>query len=154
MALHSQFPQWVEVWSKSGTNEGQFTLVAETVLRRSIASHFSWVTQASRVGIPPHAPKPLRIWSKSGSNGHFPLEVERVFPPYLASHCRRWLKHHTWHCLLMCHKQWKFGRNRVVTKCTLVLRPRQFLAPISPSHCGVVAQTSHMVLNTHAAQPV
>jgi hypothetical protein len=68
VALPSYDTLSVEFSSKSGTNEVQFTLVAVTVLRRSIVSHCSWLTQSSHLG-------------------HYILDAETVFRPFLPSHC-------------------------------------------------------------------
>jgi hypothetical protein len=73
-------PQPVQVWSKSCSKEGHFTLEAETVIRPYHARHCCRVTQTSHVVLPPNAPELLQVLSKSVRNkGHFTLEAGAVF---------------------------------------------------------------------------
>jgi hypothetical protein len=81
-------PQPVKFWSKSGNKEGHFSLDAETVFRLYLGSHWSWVTQTSRVVLPPYPQQTAQVWSKlGGKEGHFTVEAGTVLHSYLASHC-------------------------------------------------------------------
>jgi hypothetical protein len=54
------------------------------------------------------------------NEGHFTLEAESVFCPYLASHFRGWFKLQNLQCLPMLHKDCMFGQIRWVKKGTLL----------------------------------
>jgi hypothetical protein len=80
--------QPVQVSSKSGSNNGHFTLEPGKVFRFPSRLHCSGVMQTSNVALPPYGAQPREVWSKSVSNkGHFTLEAETVFRPRLASNC-------------------------------------------------------------------
>jgi hypothetical protein len=80
VALCTNAPQPTEVWSKSGSKEGHFTLEVKTIFRLYLASHCSWMIHASNVAFSLHAPYPTEVWSKSGSKeGHFTPELKTVF---------------------------------------------------------------------------
>jgi hypothetical protein len=82
MALRPPSPQPLQVWSKSGSNEGHFTLQAKTVFCLSLASQSSEVTQTSHVAHPPHAVQQLQVlYNLSSNEGRSTLEAERVFCP-------------------------------------------------------------------------
>lgn len=67
-------PEPVEVWSKSGSNQGHCTLAAETLFRSYLEFDFGEVGLISHMLLPTHAPQPVQVWSKSGSKqGHFTL---------------------------------------------------------------------------------
>jgi hypothetical protein len=77
----------VQVWLKLDSNEGNFTLGTEAVIRPYLTSHFSRVTKTSHVALPQHAVQAWQVRLKSESNGRsFTLETETVFRLYLASH--------------------------------------------------------------------
>jgi hypothetical protein len=82
-------PHPVQVWSKTGGNEGHIILEAKTVFRPCLASHWSGVSQTSQVTLPPHTLQPAQNWFKWGTNeGQFSLQAETVYRPYHAWHCR------------------------------------------------------------------
>jgi hypothetical protein len=60
-SLYLHAPLLLLVWSKSVSNEGQFTLEAETVFRRYVASHFSWVTETANIALPPHVAQTMQV---------------------------------------------------------------------------------------------
>jgi hypothetical protein len=86
---------------------------------------------------------------RSVSNiGHFTLEAETVFRPYLPRIAAGWVRQHTVHSFLVVYKQCNFGRNHSPKKGTLLLRPKQFSIPISPGIAAgsVRQQTMHSLL--------
>jgi hypothetical protein len=80
----------VQVWSKLVSNEGHFTVKAETVFRPYLASHCRGLTVVPHLPFSAHALQTFQVWSKSVSNeGHFSFDAGTVFRPYLISHCSR-----------------------------------------------------------------
>jgi hypothetical protein len=77
----------VQVWSKSISNEGQFTVAAEIFFRPYLAKHYGRVAETSHAALKSDGPQGVAIWLKPGrSERHFTLEAETVFRPYLPSH--------------------------------------------------------------------
>jgi hypothetical protein len=75
MAFTAYALQPVEVMLKSISNEGQFTLEAETVCRPYLASHCSGVNEIRHIALPAHALRAVQVELKSISNEvHFTLE--------------------------------------------------------------------------------
>jgi hypothetical protein len=80
----------MQVWSLSVSNEGHFTLEAETDNRPYLASHSSEVSETVQVELPALALQAVQDSSKSISNkGHFTLLEEKIFCPCLAWLCSR-----------------------------------------------------------------
>jgi hypothetical protein len=129
VALPPHAPHVLQAWSKLESNEAHYTLKAETVFRPYHASHCGGVTQESQVVLPSYVAQRVQARSKSGSNEeNFTLEAETLSHPYLASHYSRL----TVHSLSLRDTQCNFVRHRAVTKGTLLLKPKQFIVPISP----------------------
>jgi hypothetical protein len=83
VAIPSHALQLYQVRSKLGSNEGQFTLDAETGFRPYLASHCSGLTLTSEMMHPHHAPQPVQDWSKSGNKEeNFTLGAETIFVPF------------------------------------------------------------------------
>jgi hypothetical protein len=119
-------PHYVlQVWSKSGSNEGQFTLEAETIFRPYLASHCSGLTLKSEMILPRHAPDPMQDWFISVSKeDHFTLEAKTVFCPYLTSRFPG--VNETRHVTILSYAQNRVqvGRNRAATNLNLLFRPK------------------------------
>jgi hypothetical protein len=103
----------VQVCSKLVSNEGHLTLEDKIISSSYLASYWSGVTETSHVALLNMLSKHCRFgwnrsatkstllfksnqfffsiwWSKSVTNeGHFTLDAERVFDPFLAALCRR-----------------------------------------------------------------
>jgi hypothetical protein len=128
----------VQVRLKSVSNEGHFTLEAETVIRPYLPSHCSGVTEKFHVALSAHALQAAQFTLTPISNeGHFTLEAKTVSPPYLPSHFSRVTQYATWHSLRMRYVQCKLDCNRCVMKGALLFRSKQFFIHISP-HISVV----------------
>jgi hypothetical protein len=83
-ALHE-----VQVWSKSVSEEGHFTLQADTFSRSYLASYCKGVAEISDRVLCTDRLQAMYIWSRSASKvGHLTLEAGTVFPPCHSSHCR------------------------------------------------------------------
>jgi hypothetical protein len=86
-ALPTQALRAVQVRLKSVSNEGHFTLEAETNFRPYLPSHCSGVTDICHLGISAHALRAVSVRLKSVSNeGHFTLQATAVSRPYVASY--------------------------------------------------------------------
>jgi hypothetical protein len=85
-------------------------------------------------GTPNHAPQPLQVWSKSGSNtGHFNLEGQTVLRPYHASHGSGVTETSQLGIPPLAPQIYcKFGHNRAVMTGTLPLMPKHIFVRISP----------------------
>jgi hypothetical protein len=62
MALHTHALQLLQGWSKSVSNEGHFTLEAETVFSPYLPSHCSGVTEICHMAIPAQAWTSTASW--------------------------------------------------------------------------------------------
>jgi hypothetical protein len=77
VALPTYASQSLQIWLKSVSKEGHFTVVAERVFRPYLTSYFSMVTQTTYLALPAHAPQLVQVWSKLVNNqGHFTVEAE------------------------------------------------------------------------------
>jgi hypothetical protein len=80
--------QHSQVWWKSVSNDGHFTLVAERVLRPCVDYLSIWANQTSYMRFPAHVLQSAQVWWKSVSNeGHFTVLVQTVFRTYCGYHC-------------------------------------------------------------------
>jgi hypothetical protein len=80
MALSAHALQAVQVTLKSVSNEGYFTLDANTVIRPYLPAHCCGVTEIYHVALPAHSLRAVHVRLKSVSNeGHFTLEAQSVF---------------------------------------------------------------------------
>jgi hypothetical protein len=68
MAVHGHAPQPLQVFSKSISKEGQFTLASETLFRRYLAWNCSRMRQLSNMAISPNASQPLQDWTTAVNN--------------------------------------------------------------------------------------
>jgi hypothetical protein len=85
MVLPTHALKPVQDWSESGNNGGQFTLVADKVLRLYLVYHCTGGTQISHMELLTHALEPLQDTSKWDSKeGHF-----TQFRPYRDCNCIR-----------------------------------------------------------------
>jgi hypothetical protein len=74
----------VQVRLKAGSNEGHFTLQAETAFHPCLPSHCSGVTEICHMALSAHALRGLQVRLQTVSNErHFALEAETVFRTYL-----------------------------------------------------------------------
>jgi hypothetical protein len=90
MILNAHGTQAAQVWSKSVSNKGHFTLEAETVSAPYIDWHCCGVIETPHRAIPALGLQAEEVWSTSVSKkGHFTLEAETAFHPFLSSHCSR-----------------------------------------------------------------
>jgi hypothetical protein len=72
---------------QSVSNEGHFTVEAETVFHPYLASPSSKVSESSHVILPAQALQAVQVTLKSVSNeGHFTIAAETVCRYYLALH--------------------------------------------------------------------
>jgi hypothetical protein len=72
--------QAVQVWWKSASNEGQFTLEADIFSRPYLAWQCSGVTETEHVAHPTHRLQAVQVWSKSVSNeGQLTREAKEFF---------------------------------------------------------------------------
>jgi hypothetical protein len=99
--------------------------------------------------------QPFDFWSRSGRNeGHLLLRPKQsllcIWPQITAGDS----KHHTWHSFPIRHNLCKFGRNRSVKNCTLLVRAKEIFHPYVALHFSGLTQTSHMPLPPHAPQSV
>jgi hypothetical protein len=71
----------VQVRLKSVSNEGHFTLEAETLLRSYLPLHCRGVTEIYHMALPAHALRAVQVTLKSvGNEGQFTLEAEFLVP--------------------------------------------------------------------------
>jgi hypothetical protein len=72
----------VQVSLKSVSNEGHFTVEAETVFRPYLLSNCSGVNEICNMALPAHVLRAVQVRLKSVSNErHFTLEAEKLFRP-------------------------------------------------------------------------
>jgi hypothetical protein len=65
---------------KADSNEGHFTLEAETALCPYLRSHFGEETKISLIALRAHALQAVQVGLNSVSNeGHFTLDAETIF---------------------------------------------------------------------------
>jgi hypothetical protein len=146
MLLPIYEPQALQCRSRSGTNEGHFTLEPKTVSRAYLASHFNGGTQILYMAFPPHAPQAAQVWSKSSSNEeYFTLGAKNLFVP-IAPHIAA--RDSSFALALPLYEPqpllvWsKLGSNEghFTLEAEIIFRP--YLAP----YCSGVTQTSHAAL--------
>jgi hypothetical protein len=78
----------VEVRLKPVSNEGPFTLEAETVHSAYHPSHCSGETEICHMAVTAHALQAVHVrFMLLNNDGHFTLEAEILFCPYHPSHC-------------------------------------------------------------------
>jgi hypothetical protein len=88
MVLPAHALQAVQVTLKLASNEGHFTLEAETVFRPYLPYDSSGVTEEYHMVLPAHVLQAEQLRMKSVSNEeHFTLEVKKVLHPYLTQDC-------------------------------------------------------------------
>jgi hypothetical protein len=88
MSIPAHAVHAVQVRLKSISNEGYFTLEAETVYRVCLPSNCSGVTEICDMALPAHVLQAVQVRLKSLSNeGYFTLDAETVFHSYPPSHC-------------------------------------------------------------------
>jgi hypothetical protein len=132
VSLLSDGLERAQVWSKSVTNEGHFTLVAETAFCPYLGYHYTGATQTSYVLLPEHGEYHCNFGrNRSVKKATLFLSPKQFFVPVLTTIAAGRLKRHSCHFLHTHYKQRKCGRNRSVTKGILLLWPKQFFARIS-----------------------
>jgi hypothetical protein len=142
-----------QVCSKSGSNKGHFTLEAGRVFRLYLDSLCSGVSQILHVVLPPNALKPVKGWSnRERDKGNFTLMAEIFFVPMSLRIATGWFKEYTWPSLQKLQNEWKFCRNRAVTKA-LTLEDERVSRACLTSHCRGVTQTSKVTLPPSVPQP-
>jgi hypothetical protein len=119
MALPVHVLHSVKVRLKSVSNEGHFTLAAETVFRPYLPAHSSGVTEICHMVHPAHALRAVQVWLKSVSKEeHFTLEAQTVRITHRVTvEC---VKYPTLHSQRMLYDQSKLGCSRSVMKGTLL----------------------------------
>jgi hypothetical protein len=84
------------------SNEGHFTLEAETVFCPYPSSQCSGVTYICHMALPPNALRAVQVRLKSVSNEvHFTLEPKTIFRPISPRISVGWLKYAKWNSLCM-----------------------------------------------------
>jgi hypothetical protein len=112
------------------------------------------VTETWYLQPPSRALPSLQVWSKSVSKErHFILLWPKLFVVPIAPRIAAgWLKYHTLNSQPILYSHWKFGRNRWVTKGTLLERRNLFLSLWT--HIAGGRQTWIMLLTVDGPQEV
>jgi hypothetical protein len=89
MVVSAHAQQAVQVRVKTVSNEGHFTIEAETVFRSYVPSHSSEVTEVSNKALPTCALRAMQVRLRSISNeGRFTIEAETI--SHQSPHVLQW----------------------------------------------------------------
>jgi hypothetical protein len=108
----------MQIRFKCVSDDRKFSLEAEKVFPSYFPSDCIGMAEINHMWLPAHLLCASQVWLKSVRYSSLSLSL----------HCRVV----TEMLNLVLHKQRKYGRNRSVTKGTLLMRPEQFFTPLSP----------------------
>jgi hypothetical protein len=88
VALNAKAPEPAQVWSKSVSNEGHFTLLSQTVFRPYLDNHGIGANQTSLVALSTGDLQTVQVWYKSvRKEGYLTLVAGTPSRHHLDFHC-------------------------------------------------------------------